>query len=172
MPDFAQLEAANADYVASGEHLALPVRPARQLTVITCMDARLDVYAVLGLELGDVHVIRTAGGRVTDDVLRSLTLSTHLLGSYQVAVITHTRCGLCDPDGTLPERLDTLLGTAHEPEQWLAFSDPRTTAREDAQRLLTWPDRPDGLVVAAYVVDVDTGALDRVLPATEAEPRE
>jgi carbonic anhydrase len=171
VPDFAQLEAANADYVASGAHRPLPVRPARQLTVVTCMDARIDVYAVLGLEPGDVHVIRTAGGRVTDDVLRSLTLSTHLLGAYQVAVITHTDCGLCDPSGTLPGRLDEILGSPHDHDQWLTFADPGETARTDAERLLTWPDRPDGLVVAAYVLDVETGSLDRVLPAREAEPR-
>ena len=171
MPDFAQLEEANAAYVASGEHPRLPVRPARQLAVVTCMDARIDVYAVLGLERGDVHVLRTAGGRVTDDVLRSLTLSTYLLGAYQVAVITHTDCGLQDPDGTLGQRVDELVGNPHDPGQWLAFADPAETARADGERLLAWEDRPEGLVVAAYVLDVETGALDRVLPATEAEPR-
>ena len=171
MPDFAQLEAANEAYVASGTHPHLDVRPARQLAVVTCMDARIDVYAILGLELGDVHVLRSAGGRVTDDVLRSLTLSTYLLGAYQVAVITHTDCGLHDPDGTLGQRVDELVGNPHDPGAWLAFRDPGEAARSDAERLLHWEDRPDGLVVAAYVLDVETGALECVLPATEASPR-
>ena len=171
MPDFTQLEAANEDYVASGTHPHLDVRPARQLAVVTCMDARIDVYAVLGLELGDVHVLRTAGGRVTDDVLRSLTLSTYLLGAYQVAVITHTNCGLHDPDGTLGQRVDELVGNPHDPGHWLAFADPVEAAREDAQRLLDWEDRPNGLVVAAYVLDVESGALQRAMPATEAPAR-
>ena len=171
MPDFAQLEAANAAYAAAGAHPRLPVRPARQLAVVTCMDARIDVYAVLGLELGDVHVLRTAGGRVTDDVLRSLALSTYLLGAYQVAVITHTNCGLHDPDGTLGQRVDELVGNRHDPDHWLAFDDPGSAARSDGERLLHWEDRPDGLVVAAYVLDVETGALRCVLPATEAAPR-
>lgn len=171
MPDFAQLEAANAAYVAAGTHPQLPVRPARQLAVVTCMDARIDVYAVLGLERGDVHVLRTAGGRVTDDVLRSLTLSTHLLGAYQVAVITHTDCGLHDPEGTLPQRLADLLDREPAPDAWRSFADPADAARADGELLLTWPDRPDELVVAAYVLDVETGELTPVLPATAAEPR-
>jgi carbonic anhydrase len=171
VPDFAELEAANEAYVASGAHRHLDVRPGRQLVVVTCMDARIDVYAALGLELGDVHVLRTAGGRVTEDVLRSLTLSTYLLGTYQVAVITHTDCGLNDPDGTLGQRVDELVGNPHDPGHWLAFADPVRAARDDAQRLLDWEDRPNGLVVAAYVLDVETGALERAMPATEAPPR-
>lgn len=168
MSDLAHLESANADYVAAGTHRSLPVRPARHLAVVTCMDARIDVFATLGLELGDVHVLRTAGGRVTDDVLRSLTLSTRLLGVTQVAVITHTSCGLHDPDGQLPATMADQLGREPEPEAWMTFTDPGEAARRDAERLLAWPDLPEGLEVAAYVLDVDTGALAQVLPATSA----
>lgn len=171
MTDFARIEAANAEYVATGTHRDLPARPARRLAVVTCMDARIDVHAVLGLDHGDVHVVRTAGGRVTDDVLRSLTLSTHALGVHQVAVVTHTDCGLHDPEGSLPDRLADLLGTAPDPDAWHAFADPAQAARTDGELLLRWPHRPDDLVVAAYVLDVGTGALTTVLPATEAEPR-
>lgn len=168
MNDFPDLEAANAAYVAAGRHPWPPVRPARHLAVVTCMDTRIDVHAILGLELGDVHVVRTAGGRVTDDVLRSLTLSTHLLGTRQIAVITHTDCGLHDPEGRLPERLSEVLGRRAAAEPWLAFADPAEAARTDGELLLRWPDRPEGLVVAAYVLDVETGQLSPVLPATTA----
>lgn len=171
MSELASIEAANEAYVAEGRHPRPATRPARRLAVVTCMDARIDVHAVLGLELGDVHVLRTAGGRVTDDVLRSLALSTHLLGVHQVAVITHTDCGLHDPDGTLPQRLATLLARDPDPEAWRAFTDPAEAARADGELLLRWSDRPAGLVVGAYVLDIETGALRRALPATEAPPR-
>lgn len=163
MPYFDQLEQANADYVASGAHRQLPVRPAHQLAVVTCMDARIDVYAVLGLALGDVHVIRTAGGRVTDDALRSLALSCHLLGARRVAVITHTDCGLHDPDGSLPERMSEAMGHAPERRDWCGFASPERAVRDDCRLLASWPDRPDGLEIAGYLLDIDDGRLSRVV---------
>jgi carbonic anhydrase len=163
---------ANAAYVASGQHRALDVRPARQLTVITCMDARIAAFPVLGLELGDAHVIRTAGARVTDDVLRSLALSTHVLGTRRALVIGHTRCGLHDPDGTIDATLTELMGRPPFNQTWGTFADPIETVRSDCRRLLVWPDRPEGFIVAGYLLDVDTGALQGVVPPTEASPVE
>jgi carbonic anhydrase len=171
VPVFARLEESNEAYVASGRHRDLPVRPSQRLAVVTCMDCRIDVYAVLGLELGDVHVIRTAGGRVTDDVLRSLVLSTHLLGVNQVAVITHTDCGLRDPDGTLVERLSATMPRPPAARPWLAFAEPEQAALEDCERLLSWAERPDDLVVAGYVLDVADGSLRKVIEQTTAASR-
>src|ERR1700728_1581478 len=93
MSQIAQLLAANKGYAAARANVA-DARPGRHIAVVTCMDARIDVFAALGLHLGEAHVIRNAGGRVTDDVLRSLALSTALLGVDSVALMQHTVCGL------------------------------------------------------------------------------
>src|ERR1700742_2496921 len=101
-----RLLSANQSYAAARARVA-DARPGRRLAVVTCMDARIDVFAALGLHLGDAHVIRNAGGRVTDDVLRSLALSTHVLGVDTVAVMQHTKCGLA---GVTDEELQRLTG--------------------------------------------------------------
>jgi len=170
MDPFEQLVAANRVYVAGGGHRPLPVRPARSLVIVTCMDSRIDAFATLGLELGDAHVVRTAGARVTPDVLRSLTLSTHALGTRAVAVIGHTHCGLLDPDGTLVERLTVIMGREPTDRDWFAFPSAEVAVREDCARLGTWADRPDDLAIAGYVLDVTTGALTEVVPAWKAPP--
>lgn len=168
MPTLGQLLAANRAYVESGRHEALPVEPARQLAVLTCMDSRIDVFAALGLRLGDAHVLRTAGARLTDDMLRSLTLSTQVLGTRTIVVLGHTRCGLHDPSGTLTERLSAAMGRTPEPRDWGAFTDPVSTVRDDCRRLLDWPDRPAGFRVAGGVIDVDTGLIEPVVELTDA----
>jgi carbonic anhydrase len=167
---FALLVAANAAYVDSGRHRALPVEPARRLVVVTCMDSRIDAFAALGLGLGDAHVIRTAGARVTGDVLRSLTLSTHVLGTRAVMVLGHTRCGLLDPDGALEERLRGLMGREPFGTDWGTFRDPADAIRSDCARLLQWPDRPEGLMLGGYVLDVDDGRVREIVGPTTASP--
>jgi carbonic anhydrase len=139
--------------------------PTKQLAVITCMDARIDALADLGLEPGDAHVIRVAGGRVVDDVVRSLHLSTALLGTRGCLVVTHTDCGLHDRDGTLAERLGKLDPLRRD---WATFSDPAAAVREDVDRLLRWSDRPDPWAVAGGVLDVSDGSLEVVVPPTSA----
>lgn len=161
---------ANAAYVATGEHPALDVRPARHLAVVTCMDARIAAFPVLGLQLGDAHVIRNAGARVTDDVLRSLALSTHVLGTRKVLVVGHTRCGLYDPDGRIDATLTDLMGRPPFNQTWGTFADPEVSIRTDCRRLLVWPDRPERFLVAGYLLDIDTGQLHPVVPPTEAAP--
>jgi carbonic anhydrase len=168
---FDALETANDAYVRSGRHRPLPVRPARQLAVVTCMDSRIPVFPIVGLDLGDAHVIRTAGARVTDDVLRSLALSTHVLGTRAVALIAHTDCGLRDPDGALTAKLHDLMGHPPEAREWHTFTDPAEAVRADVQRLLTWNDRPAGFEVAGYVLDVTDGQLQQVVaPTAAADP--
>lgn len=170
MTVFDDLETANRAYADAGDHADPGAPPARALAVITCMDARIDVPALFGIAAGDAHVIRTAGGRVTPDVLRSLTLSTHLLGVRDVAVITHTRCGLHDPDGRTPTLLEERLGHRPAPRDWYTFADPGEAAREDVQVLLAWEERPADLTVAGYVLDIGDGRLSRVVAPTEAAP--
>src|SRR5438094_2019024 len=93
MTQVARLLSANEAYAAARANVHTG-RPSRHLAVVTCMDARIDVFAALGLHLGEGHVIRNAGGRVTDDVLRSLALSSHVLGVDTVILMQHTKCGL------------------------------------------------------------------------------
>jgi carbonic anhydrase len=154
----------NRTYVEAGAHRSLPVRPSLALAIVTCMDSRLDVFASLGLDLGEAHVIRTAGARITDDVLRSLTLSTHALGTRSVAVIAHTDCGLRDPEGTLVDRLTTAIGRPPIERTWHAFVDAEAIVRDDCAQLRRWPDRPTGLTIAGYLLDVASGQLTEIVP--------
>ena len=139
--------------------------PTRHLAIITCMDARIDALTDLGLEHGDAHVIRVAGGRVVDDVVRSLHLSTAMLGTRGCLVVTHTDCGLHDRDGTLGERLRQLDPLRRD---WAAFTDPAEAVREDVDRLLRWNGRPEPWAVAGAVLDVADGSLTVVVPPTSA----
>jgi carbonic anhydrase len=167
---FEDIVAANRAYVEAGEHRSLPVRPSRHLAMVTCMDSRIDAFAALGIELGEAHVIRVAGARVTDDVLRSLTLSTHALGTRSIMVIGHTDCGLADPDGTLVARLTGLLGRSPTRQEWGAFAAPADAVIADCEQLVHWPDRPDGLSIAGYVLDVSDGRLEEVVPPQAVPP--
>src|SRR5438094_9152620 len=106
MPELDRLLAANKAYAAARANVA-DKRPNLRLAVVTCMDARIDVFAALGLHLGEAHVIRNAGGRVTDDVLRSLALSSQVLGVDTVIVMQHTKCGLA---GVTNEELRRITG--------------------------------------------------------------
>lgn len=169
MPEeYDEVLAANAAYVARDEHPVLDIRPVRRLAIVTCMDARIAAFPVLGLQLGDAHVIRNAGARVTDDVLRSLALSTHVLGVRKVLVVGHTRCGLFDPQGTIDRTLTELMGRPPFTQTWGTFTDPKEAISRDCQRLLDWPDRPEGLLVAGYLLDVNDGRLTAVVSPTAA----
>ena len=132
-------------------------RPGRHLAVITCMDARIDVFAVLGLGLGDAHVIRNAGGRVTEDVLRSLALSTHVLGVNTAVVMQHTGCGLAGvTDEELRERTGADLG-------FLPIDDHAAALRDDVEALAVTPYLTPLTLIAGFIYDVDTGDVDDVV---------
>lgn len=160
---FDELTAANATYVRDGGHRMVSVRPSRRLAVLTCMDSRIDVFAVLGLELGEAHVIRNGGARVTADVLRSLTMSMALLGTRNLVQIAHTNCGACDPDEAIETRLEQTMGRPPQRHTWHTFTDPRDALRADTKTLHAWEDRPDDFGLAGYLFDVATGALDEVV---------
>ena len=150
-----RLLAANADYAP--EHVQLQdARPSGGLAVVTCMDARIDVFAVLGLRLGEAHVIRNAGGRVTEDVLRSLALSTHVLGVHTLVIMQHTRCGLA---GVTDEQLRRQTGADLG---FLPIDDHAAALREDMDRITGTPFLDRLQIVAGWVVDVETGHLDDV----------
>src|SRR3954470_22442004 len=132
MTQIGRLLDANASYAAARANVADP-RPGRRLAVVTCMDARIDVFAALGLHLGEAHVIRNAGGRVTEDVLRSLALSSHVLGVDTVVVMQHTKCGLAGvSDEELRRRTGADLG-------FFPIDDHAAALREDIEILTTRP---------------------------------
>lgn len=129
-------------------------RPRRRLAVVTCMDARIDVFAALGLSLGEAHVIRNAGGRVTEDVLRSLALSTNVLGVDTAIVMQHTRCGLA---GVSEAELRTKTGADIE---FLPIDDHAAALRTDVAVLAGAPYLAAIERIAGLVYDVETGSLE------------
>jgi carbonic anhydrase len=156
MTEVARLLTANQAYAAARANVADP-KPSRHLAVVTCMDARIDVFAVLGLHLGEAHVIRNAGGRVTDDVLRSLALSCHVLGVDTVVVMQHTKCGLAGvTDAELRELTGADLG-------FFPIDDHAAALREDIEILESTPYLEPLKVVAGFVYDVEHGGLDDVV---------
>jgi len=158
MSEIRRLIDANRDYV--DEHLGITdAEPGRHLAVVTCMDARIDVFAALGLNLGDAHVIRNAGGRVTEDVLRSLALSSHTLGVTSVVVMQHTRCGLA---GVSNAELEEVTGTGIE---FFVIDDHVETLSADLQRIRDTPYLSLLHEVAGFVHDIDTGQITEVIEA-------
>ncbi len=153
-----------AEGFAKGD-LAMP--PARKLAAVVCMDARIDPLPLLGLQLGDVHVIRNAGGRVTDDALRSLAISERLLGTDAIAVIHHTDCGMLTfSNEQLRDQIKRELGdTAYavaEHTDFLPFSDLEQSVRDDVAAIQASPLIPDSISVHGFIYDVHTGKLAQV----------
>ncbi len=145
-----QLLAANRAHAEARAHVRDP-RPSRRLALITCMDARIDVFAALGLHIGEANVIRNGGGRVTDDVLRSLALSTHVLGVDTVVVMQHTKCGLAGvSDAELRARSGADLA-------FLPIDDHGAALREDIELLIAKPYLAPLKAIAGFVYDVESG---------------
>jgi carbonic anhydrase len=139
-----------------------PPTPRRRLAVIACMDARLDPARVLGLEEGDAHVIRNAGGVVTDDALRSLAISQNLLGTEEIVLMKHTDCGMLTfSDEEFAQRLESETGSRPE---WRAhaFSDLEQGVRDGIERIRTSPFVPRTDRVRGVVYEVETGRLREV----------
>jgi carbonic anhydrase len=156
MTQIAQLLAANRGYAAARANVADP-RPGRRMAIVTCMDARIDVFAALGLHLGEAHVIRNAGGRVTDDVLRSLALSSQVLGVDTVVVMQHTKCGLA---GVTDAELQHLTGADLG---FFPIDDHTAALREDIAILTTTSYLTPLDVIAGFVYDVESGEVDDVV---------
>jgi len=156
MTEITRLLTANEGYAAARANVH-DARPSRNLAVLTCMDARIDVFAVLGLHLGEAHVIRNAGGRVTEDVLRSLALSSHVLGVKTVAVMQHTKCGLAGvTDQELRDLTSADLG-------FFPIDNHSAALREDIELLASTPFLTPVELVAGFVFDVESGQIDDVV---------
>lgn len=182
----AEVLAANTQYVEDfGEKGDLALPPARRFAILTCMDARLDPAKYAGLSEGDAHVIRNAGGRASDDAIRSLVISHKLLGTREWFVIHHTDCGMqLFTDEIISDLLAGCLDTATIDENgwrntyngdgsnagkyinWLTFKDLATSVVEDVERIRTHPLVPSSIPLHGYIYDVKSGKLLEVPEAT------
>src|SRR5579864_6836772 len=155
--------AANEIYSRNHELRKLTPRPERKLAVLTCMDTRLSIRT-LGLKAGDAHIIRNAGGIVTEDTLRSLVISHYLLGTEEIMVINHTDCGLMlTSEQDLRARIQNRMGTAAvSPAFFYAFTNIEENVRHQLQKLRTHPWIPEKVAVRGFVYDVTTGLLREI----------
>ena len=155
---------ANEAYANSFKLGGLAMPPARKLAILACMDARLTVEQFLGLKTGEAHIIRNAGGIATDDAIRSLIISHHLLGTQEFAVINHTDCGMLTfKDDDLASTLREKTGAvAVAPARFYSFSNLENNVREQVQKIRTHPWIPRGVPVRGFIYDVKSGKLREV----------
>ncbi|MDQ6936585.1 MAG: carbonic anhydrase [Actinomycetota bacterium] len=159
---FADVIAANAAYAADFGLAGLEPRAAKSIAVLTCMDSRIEPLAMLGLAPGDAKILRNAGGRVTDDVLRTLVVARYLLGVDRVLVVAHTRCRMA---GGTEQDVHAAVRAAGGPDTrsipFLVAEDQLQALRADVQRMRSWPYLTD-VTVGGFLYDVDTGRLSRI----------
>jgi carbonic anhydrase len=158
-----ELLANNETYVSSFDRGQLPLPPAKKVAVVACMDARLNVYGALGLEEGDAHVIRNAGGVVTDDEIRSLAISQRLLGTQEIILIHHTDCGMLTfTDDEFKSSIQQETGIKPE---WAAeaFSNLEVDVRQSIARIKASPFIPVKDSIRGFVYEVESGRLREVL---------
>jgi len=178
---------ANRDYSANfGKKGDLAMPPARQFAILTCIDARLDPAKFAGLAEGDAHIVRNAGGRASDDAIRSLVISYKLLGTREWFVIHHTNCGMEFftnevMRGLLANSLETAALTEHgfhdigkgpgsragEFIEWLTIKDQAQSVRDDVERIREHPLVPANIAIYGYIYDVKSGKLLEVAEATQ-----
>jgi carbonic anhydrase len=179
---------ANGEYARNfGDNGALPLPPGRKFAILTCMDARLDPAKYAGLQEGDAHVIRNAGGRASDDAIRSLVISHKLLGTGTWFVIHHTNCGMeLFSDEVIGDLLEEDLGTAEfdgsnwsNPRRggghcaghfikWHTIANQEQSVVQDVRRIREHPLVPGNIPIYGFIYDVKTGRLNEVAPASAA----
>ena len=154
---------ANQAYVELHGDLHLSIKPKTKVTIVTCMDSRLHVAPALGLALGDAHILRNAGGRVTEDMIRSLVISQQQMGTREIVVLHHTDCGAQTFNNEdFQEHLKRELGVDVSGKDFLPFQDVEESVREDMKLLRECPLIPDDVIISGAVYDVDTGSMREV----------
>lgn len=154
---------ANQAYVALHGTAHLPIKPKTKVAIVTCMDSRLHVAQALGLALGDAHILRNAGGRVTDDMIRSLVISQQQLGTREIVVLHHTDCGAQTfTNPAFHEQLHRDLGVDVSDMDFLPFINIENSVREDMQKLKDSPLIPEDVVINGAIYDVDTGRMTEI----------
>ena len=168
MTSLDDLLAANARYAASFTGTELPGRAAKGLAMVTCMDSRIDPLAMVGLDKGDAKILRNAGGRVTDDVLRTLVLAVHLLGVDRVLVVQHTDCRMTKvTDAQAHEAILASSGVDTRSLDFHTIPDQEQGLRRDVERVRHSPYLPADLLVAGGIYAVETGRLEILVPPGE-----
>jgi carbonic anhydrase len=158
-----EILSANERYASEFEQGHLPMPPARRFAVVTCMDARLDPARFLGLAEGDAHVIRNAGGLVTDDALRSLVISNALLGTQEAFVIAHTDCGMLTfTNEEIRDQLGAEVAAHSSQVDFLPFSELDESVRSSVERIRESPLLPESFGASGFVYDVRSGRLREV----------
>jgi carbonic anhydrase len=166
MSKFDQFLLNNQQYSNSFDRGDLPMPPARQVAVLTCMDARLHPEKFLGLDVGDAHVIRNAGGRASEDAIRSLVISQRLLGTTEIVVIHHTDCGMVTfSNEDLAAKIQQDLGVDASGRDFLPFSDLEQSVRDDVATLRKSPLIPADIPISGAIYDVRTGKVQEIVRA-------
>lgn len=151
---------ANEAYAANFQKGDLPMPPARHVAVLTCMDARLHPSRFLGLQEGDAHVIRNAGGRASDDAIRSLVISEQLLGTNTIVVIHHTDCGMLTfSNSDLRTKIKQDLHANADSIDFLPFGNLEQSVRDDVATLKASPLIPENIEISGFIYDVESGKL-------------
>lgn len=163
---FEEMLAHNCGYAENFTLSHLQTPPKRKLVILTCMDSRMDLEQLLGLQVGDAHMVRNAGGLATDDAIRSLILSTHLLGTRAIAVIQRTQCGLMSiTDEQFRWRLSTETGRDASHLEFHAFRDLEKNVIEHVRLIRQNPFLPRNIDVRGFAYEIETGRLREVEPA-------
>ena len=150
----------NARYASRFDRSKLALPPARQWAIVACMDARLTVEEVTGIGTGDAHIIRNAGGLATDDAIRSLVISTHLLGTNEFAIIEHTGCGMLTfEEEPVQRQIAERTGAETKSLRLYPFRDLEANLREQVRRVVNSQLLPKGIPVTGFVYEVETGRL-------------
>ena len=166
MASYEEFLAANRQYASAFDRGDLPMPPARHVAVLTCMDARLHPEKFLGLDVGDAHVIRNAGGRASEDAIRSLVISERLLGTTEIVVIHHTDCGMVTfTNQQLADKIKQDLGVDVKGRDFLPFTDLEQSVRDDVATLRQSPLIPQNISIAGAIYDVHSGKVQEVIRA-------
>lgn len=159
-----EVQQANEAWVSGFQHGDKPMPPARKVAIVTCMDARLHPEKFLGFEVGDAHVIRNAGGRISDDAIRSLVISYRLLGTREFIVIHHSDCGMLTfSNDDLRAALRESPGADASSIDFLPFSDLEASVIDDVNTLKNSPLVPKDIPVSGFIYEVETGRIRRVI---------
>jgi carbonic anhydrase len=161
--EFQDVLAANAQFASGFEHSELTGTARRGLAIVTCMDSRISPLAVTGMQAGDAKILRNAGARVTDDVLRTLVLASYLLGVNRVLVMPHTDCRMASADeATIHSTIEEQFGVNTRSLEFRTVSDQRAALAIDVTRIRSYPLLQKGVSVAGAIYNVSTGRLEPV----------
>jgi carbonic anhydrase len=161
--EFWDVLSANEQFVSGFEHSELTGTARRGLAIVTCMDSRISPLAATGMQAGDAKILRNAGARVTDDVLRTLVLASYLLGVTRVLVMPHTDCRMvCANDSVIHETIQSQHGVDTRSLEFRTVSDQREALMVDVSRLRSYPLLKRGVTVAGAIYNVSTGKLEPI----------